>query len=282
MTREGEFIGALNVYTLDEPRDFSLDELDLLRGIANQAALAIVQARLFDQVSVGRERLQALSHRLVEAQEVERRRIARELHDEVGQALTVIKINLQAAQRLKDPAAWAEHLEESIRTVQQTLQQVRNLSLDLRPSLLDDLGLVPAVRWYIDRQAQQAGLEAEFVTDLADERFSSDLEIVCFRIVQEALTNVVRHAQAERIKVGLEQHDSCLHLRIQDDGVGFDVQEALHQAAGGTSLGLLSMQERVALLGGEMRIDSAPGRGTEIEVQLPITLVTLAGSVNSG
>lgn len=218
------------------------------------------------------EQLRRYANRLVEAEEMERRRVARELHDEIGQALTALKINLQAAQQAGDPAEVAASLEESLKLVERTLQQVRDLSLDLHPSLLDDLGLVPALRWYVDRQARWTGLELSFTADPFEARLAPDLEVTGFRAVQEALTNVVRHAQARRVEVELRQREGGVYLTIRDDGIGFDAPAALERAARGASLGLLSMQERVLLAGGEVEIDSAPGRGTEVRVRLPLQL----------
>jgi PAS domain S-box-containing protein len=267
----GELIGSLNL-VLDSPGGLAPEYVDIAREVADSLAVAIQNALLLEQVHAGRERLQTLSRRLMEVQEVERRHIARELHDEIGQALTVMKINLQAVQRLLDTPALAPYLEESIRTVDRTLQQVRNLSLDLRPSLLDDLGLVPALRWYVDRQAQQAEFSAQFAADPLEKRLPPDLEIVCFRIVQEALTNVTRHAQARQVGVELRQRGDELQLVVRDDGVGFDVQTTLNRAAHGASMGLLGMEERALPLGGQVEIKSAPGRGTEIRARFPLTL----------
>jgi len=215
-------------------------------------------------------RLQALSRRLVQAQEEERGRIARDLHDETGQALTALKINLQALQRLPGAEVVAEHLDDSIDIAERTLQHVRDISLDLRPSLLDDLGLVSALRWYTDRLAQRAGFAVKMHTDSDETGLDPAVETACFRIVQEALTNVMRHAQARQVTVGMRQAEDELRLSIHDDGAGFDVNAAMGRATGGASLGLLSMQERAYLAGGRVEIDSAPGQGTEIRVHFPL------------
>jgi PAS domain S-box-containing protein len=262
-------VGVLVI--LSPQGQLSDEERAMLLGLADQAGLAIENAGLFERVHNGRDRLQTLSRRLMEVQEVERRNIARELHDEIGQALTSVKINLQAAQCRLDTPALAPLLEESISTVERTLQQVRSLSLDLRPSLLDDLGLVPALRWYVDRQAQQAGFAVRFTAAPLAKCLPPHLEIACFRIVQEALTNVVRHARAQRVSVALRQHENELQLTIRDDGVGFDAQYALACAARGESLGLLGMQERASLAGGQIEIVSTPGHGTEIRAHFPAT-----------
>jgi PAS domain S-box-containing protein len=223
------------------------------------------------ELSLTRQRLQLLSQQLVEAQEAERRHIARELHDEIGQTLTAVKINLQAMQRLSHTSSLAIPLAESMDIIEQAIQQVRNLSLDLRPSMLDDLGLLATLRWYLDRQAKWAGFITQFTADPPDMQLPSNLETVCFRLVQEALTNVMRHAQAQRVQINLQQHQTELELFIQDDGLGFEVEATLARVAHGTGLGLLGMQERVALLGGQLDINSAPGRGVEIRVCLPLS-----------
>lgn len=214
--------------------------------------------------------LQHLSRRILEAQEGERRAIARELHDELGQALQALKINLQTAQRA--PQTISQRLEESIGIVDRTLQQVRNLSLDLRPSLLDDLGLIAALEWYIERHTQRTGIVGHFVADPPDLRLSSTIETTCFRVTQEALTNVARYAQARNVWIELGKREGRLQLRIRDDGVGFDAQAAQARAAQGTSFGLLGMRERVELVGGSFAVISAPGRGTEIRANFPLGL----------
>ena len=216
------------------------------------------------------ERMKALSQGLIAAQEAERRRVARELHDEIGQALTAVKIDIQAAQRIKDPQSIARHLEGSIAIVERALQQVRNLSLDLRPSLLDDLGLVTALRWYVDRQAQRTGMAMQFTAESLDSRLSTELETACFRVAQEALTNVIRHARAVSVGIELNKTPGCLTLVIRDNGKGFDVQAVREQAALGKSLGLLGMQERVMIVGGDMEITSSPETGTEIRAVFPV------------
>jgi signal transduction histidine kinase len=266
---EGEVIGVMLVGRRADLR-FTNEDARLLQFAADRATRVIEHARLFEQVRAGRERSQILSQQLMEAQEAERRHLARELHDEIGQALTAVKINLQAMQRTATEAPLLSRLEESVGIVDRALQQVRNLSLDLRPSLLDDLGLVAALRWYIDRQAQRGGLAAEFVTDPPGLRAPTTLETTCFRVTQEALTNVLRHAKARKVRVELRQSDVELQLRICDDGSGFDVAAARRRAARGGSLGLLGMQERVVLIGGRIDIQSAPGRGSEIDVRFPL------------
>src|SRR5262249_8826985 len=150
------------------------------------------------------------------------------------------------------------------------LQQVRALSLDLRPSMLDDLGLAPALRWYLNRQAERAGFVVRFVAEPSEMRYPSEIETTCFRIAQESVTNIVRHAQAQLVLVKLEQSATELCLLIRDDGVGFDVGAARTRARRGASLGLLGMQERALLIGGQITIESGLGRGTEVCARFPL------------
>lgn len=259
----GVLIGVLTL-AASAPGAFGPDALDVVRQVADQLAVALQNARLFAEVRTGREQLQGLSHRLIEVQETERRAIAGELHDEIGQALTLVKMNLQALQDAQTDSTTAVALFESVGIVEQALQQVRDLSLDLRPSLLDDLGLIAALRWYGARQARHAGVSFHFTGRLPDERLPAMLETTCFRVAQEALTNVVRHAQAQHVWVDVLLQDETLQLTIRDDGVGFDPHIAHIRARYGNSFGLLGMRERVAIAGGTISMISRPGQGTTV------------------
>lgn len=213
-----------------------------------------------------------LASQVVLAQEAERKRLSRELHDEIGQALTAVSFNLQAYQQsVGDPTIKA-HLQDSLSIIESTLHQVRDLALDLHPTILDDLGLVAALQWYVSRLAERAGLTIELVADPLETSLPADINTTCFRIVQEALTNILRHARAKTVVVELRRHTVELELVIRDDGIGFDVQAAREHSARGTSLGLLGMQERVLLLKGQLRVKSAPGVGTEIRARFPLAL----------
>lgn len=217
------------------------------------------------ELAQANERLQALSRRQLEVQENERRRIARELHDEIGQLLTAVTLNLQLCLKLPGAAPVSSQLEESIELVQRVSQRVRDLSLDLHPPLLDQVGLVAAVRWHVQREAERAGLVANVATDELESRLDSKVEIACFRVVQEACTNIVRHAQALTVGVALRRSPTGLELTVRDDGVGFDVATVRYRA----SLGLLGMEERVTLAGGRLDIESAPGQGTLVRARFP-------------
>jgi signal transduction histidine kinase/DNA-binding response OmpR family regulator len=267
---QGELLGALHLEVGGGP--FSADLTDIAREVSDSVAVAIQQARLFEQIRAGRERLRLLSGQLLRAQETERRSIARELHDEIGQALTALRINLQALQRGK-AADLKPRLDESLSIVDRTLQQVRDLSLDLRPSMLDDLGLQAALRWYLDRVGQRAGLAVQFVAGAVDTPLPPELQTVCFRVAQEALTNVVRHARASKVRVEMRLAGAELELLVLDDGAGFDVRAAMARATRGGSLGLLGVRERVTLLGGRIALESSD-KGTEVRVWLPLRFVS--------
>jgi signal transduction histidine kinase len=247
---------------------YATDELGQLAHAFDQMAQSI------EDREKERERashnLQAISHRLVEVQESERRHIARELHDEIGQTLTSAEMNLQAALRAPRSSALEQRLQDSLQAVERVLEQVHDLSLSLRPSMLDDLGLEPALRWYTQRQAALAGLAAEFHAESMQDRMDPMIETECFRVAQEALNNVVRHARAHAVAVNLSRLDGQLHLRVRDNGVGFNVAVQRSQAVRGASLGLLSMEERAALAGGGIEYHSVEGHGTEIHAWFPL------------
>lgn len=212
------------------------------------------------------------SRRVIEAQEAERRRISRELHDQVGQILTAVKMNLHALQQTVTETETLMSIDDNLKVIDEAVDQVRDLSVDLRPLLLDDFGLVVALRWYLERQTRNTGVPAKFVSGSLDEddRFSSELETACFRIVQEGVTNIVRHARASRISIRLERVLSDLILLITDDGAGFDARVLRAGSAGTLTLGLRGMEERAQAVGGTITIDSAPALGTEICARLPI------------
>jgi signal transduction histidine kinase len=214
--------------------------------------------------------MQTLSRQLMQVQERERRQLAHDLHDEIGQAVTAIKMNLQTMQRVADMSIVQDTMNDSLGILDKILQRVRDLALDLRPSLLDDLGLVPAVRWYVERQAQRADLLAEVEAENVPQDLEPDLSVACFRIVQESITNILRHAKATKIHVALRQMDQHLDLRIKDDGIGMSSREKSTTPAGRSSLGLLGMQERAQALGGRITVQSLPNQGTEVHVRIPL------------
>lgn len=211
-----------------------------------------------------------LSRRLLTVQEEERRLLARELHDEIGQVLTAVKINLQAAQVTQISSGLQQRLQECISITSQAIQQVSGRSLELRPSLLDDLGLIPAMEQYVERQTELGKCAIEFRFEPLTERPPPETEIACYRVMQEAITNILRHASASIIRLRLVRNEQLLQLRIWDDGRGFDVNEARRRSLSGGSFGLLGMEERAVLAGGGIEFASQPGQGCEIRAWFPL------------
>ncbi|HWP37798.1 MAG TPA: PAS domain S-box protein [Gemmatimonadales bacterium] len=220
--------------------------------------------RVERELTESRRLLRELARRLREGQEAERTRIARELHDQIGQALTAIKLNLQAMQSDRQAMARPRTLAEGVALVDGAIQQVRTLSFELRPAMLDDLGLAVALRAFARRQAEAAGLELDLDIPPRVAGASKEVETACFRIAQEAITNVLRHARARRLGVTLRRADGALELVIEDDGTGIAV-------CGGTSsgVGLLGMKERAEAVGGGVEISDAPQGGTVVRAVFP-------------
>jgi signal transduction histidine kinase len=213
--------------------------------------------------------LRKLSQRLVQVQEAERRNIAHELHDEVGQVLTGLKLILEMSSRLPAEAAKAQ-LPDAQALVNDLMNKVRNLSLALRPPMLDDLGLLHALLWHFDRYTTQTNIRVRFVHPglEAGQRFTQELEIAVYRIVQEALTNVARYAHVSDVDVRVAADAEGLDVEIKDRGKGFDVDSVL---AAASSIGLTGMRERARLLGGKFSIVSKRGAGTTVTADLPLT-----------
>jgi PAS domain S-box-containing protein len=206
--------------------------------------------------------LETMSRKLIEAQETERRAIARELHDDFGQVLTALRLNLLRGDG-NDP--------ETIALVDGATARMRDLAQWLRPPLLDERGLEASLSWYAEREAKRAGLQLRLAVVPFHKRPPVTLEAAAFRIAQEALTNVVRHAAASMVEIELAQVDRALRLVVRDDGRGFDVAAARTRALDGQSQGLINMQERATLAGGDLDIASSPGGGTSIRVRLPLS-----------
>jgi signal transduction histidine kinase len=220
---------------------------------------------------------QALAREVLRIQETERRKLARDLHDQVGQSLSLAQLHLQSLQIEQGAQALDCRLQECCDILERTIEQVQRLSLDLRPTMLDDLGLVHALRWYTN-QARSIGLNAVFTSQPAEMRLDPGLETTCYRIVQEALTNVIRHARARWVSVDLHKREDCLHVLVCDNGAGFNVNR-IRQSGGQSCLGLLGMEERATLAGGKLEIKSTPNHGTEVHAVFPLRASALADSL---
>jgi signal transduction histidine kinase len=265
-----------DVYAATQRRGLVQLGFALAAGLGIALVATLYTGRLEDRLRRQRARdaehardLQRLSARILTAQEEERRTIARELHDEIGQVLTAIKVELSVAQRHLEQTGSPAHLLEDARAItDNALATVRDLSHLLHPALLDDLGLPAVIDWYARGFSRRHGIAVDVTCDAMEERLSADLEATAYRIVQEALTNVARHARADHCRVILRRLSGTVAISIEDNGVGFDPVEA-DRRAGGRGLGLIGMRERASEVLGEFRIDSAPGRGTRVLVQLP-------------
>ena len=256
---EGKPIGIVNIASSRTP--LTEEDQRFLRVVADRVAPAIERGRLVETVEESRRRLSALSRRLLEVQEAERREIARELHDEVGQLLTGLLF------RIEGHGAPAKNPKDEMKAIVHNLiERVRDLSMNLRPPMLDDLGLLSTLTWQIARFEAQTGVSVQFRHADLDQRFDPQVEMTAFRIVQQALTNIALHAGVRHAKVDVWATPASLGARIEDEGRGFDVAAAL----AARSSGLEGMRERSRLAGGHLDIESVPGKGTRLSLELPL------------
>lgn len=235
--------------------------------------LALTLDSLVKQLEERNLQLRALSKRAINAQEEERKRIARSLHDDTGQALSILIIHLEQLQDKLPPDATEIHskLEASHQIATRTLAELRNIIYGLRPTILDDLGLIPAIRWYARSHFEEAGIRLEFCVPDNGLSLAPELNSTLFRIAQEGINNVLRHSQAKSVRITINEDDNGINLQIEDDGRGFDLIQTSEQALRLQRLGLLGIQERADLVGGKVEVDSLPGQGTSLKVSLPIT-----------
>ena len=261
--------GALNILSKRQQPLRSADIL-FLETIGKELSATLEKNYLWDELTRKEASRKRLLAKVVSAQEDERQRISRELHDETGQALTTLLIQLKLCQGMTDAESMREQIIEMRRLASQTMEEVRRLALDLRPSTLDDLGLVPALEWFIKERASKSDLEIHFNPhQVAEIQLPHEKEIVLYRVIQETLTNTIRHAQAQQVWVELSSDGNVLKTRVTDDGCGFDMQDVLGSNAGG--IGLLGIRERIELIGGTFKIQSNPGEGTQVYVETQIS-----------
>jgi signal transduction histidine kinase len=265
--------GSLALSSVKEEEPLGPDELRMLTAFAQQFATAIDNIRLYELVQDREAQLEDLVAKLVHAQEDERKRIARELHDDTGQKLSAMGMGLAALEATlasSDGARGLTVLRNLREMNDQAIIELRNIMADLRPAQLDDLGLVPALKWYIGQyQARNPLPQVRLTVERAPGRLPPEHETVLFRVAQEALTNARRHSGAREVLVRLSQTDGTVELEIEDDGAGFDPKQPPRHEPG-SGLGLPGMRERVSLVNGVLRIESAPGQGTCIRVRLPL------------
>lgn len=264
---QGRLQGVLDLlHPFDEGRA-PLD-LSFYKALGRELGAAIQNAVLFEEVGAGRQRLQNLSRRLVEIQEAERRHIARELHDEAGQVLMGLKLGLGQLERFADrPEFVVAQVQELRRMATGVLETLHALAMDLRPASLEHVGLVEAIHQYAETVSEKHGIDVDFEAVGLTERLAANIENALYRIVQEAVANVVNHARASRVDLLLEQRRERLILMIEDDGIGFEYAEATSGKNG--RLGLVGIRERAEMLGGSLVIESEQGAGTTILVEVP-------------
>jgi PAS domain S-box-containing protein len=249
-----------------EPEFFAQEQAEWTEALVGQAGVALQNAWLFEQVRADSERLQFLAHRLVDVQENELRYIAQELHDEVGQAITALELGLQLIQREADkPEVIRAESAKMDRVVDNVMENLHRLAMNLHPASLDRLGLQAALLQHIETLREKISLEIQFEMIGVNERLPANVEIALFRIVQEAINNVVRHAQATQVDVLIQTRNGSLVILIEDNGVGFDPEIARNS----DRLGLFGMRERAEMLGGKLVIESSAGHGTTILVEVP-------------
>jgi len=265
---KGELVGSLNLGD-NNPGAFTIEYGEVVREVADSLAIGLHQAQLYEEIDQQSGQLRALSTQLAEAEEAERRRLARELHDRVGQSLTSLGLNLTYIQTQLSPMCLGKidsRLEDSQRLLEETMEIIRDVMADLRPEGLDDYGLLAALRCYGERFATRTGLSTLVQGDDLRAHLPVSIETTLFRIAQEALTNVAKHAQATQVKLTLEEKNGCVRLTVVDNGLGLNCQALRSPAKGGW--GLITMKERARAMGGKLLIESEPDKGTKVVVEV--------------
>ena len=270
ITNKGKQFGALVVgYRSDHK--ITEEEVQLTTNLANQAALALENATLYQQSVEYSKSMAALTSRLTFVQEEERRRITRELHDGIGQALTGLRLNLEILSRqvpIVERAA-VDRVSMMKQIIDETLNSIRQIAFDLRPPILDDLGLISALRVYVDRYEERTNIVLTLSCPDHLKRFDPKIEATLYRVIQEGLTNVAKHSGAKSARVEIKKTESTLELIISDDGKGFDQPRDGESGLWSSGLGIINMKERVSGLGGKFSLESETGEGTTIRIEVP-------------
>ncbi|GFP43112.1 two-component system, NarL family, sensor histidine kinase DegS [Candidatus Hakubella thermalkaliphila] len=263
-------IGVLSVYA-PSPHYYTDDEVNLLSTLASQTAIAIENARLYEEISYQRGALEQLMAKTIQTQEDERKIVGLEVHDVISQAIASLFYRIQTCERLLDldVKRAREEFSEMKRMAQGTLDDVTRLMFNLRPPHLEDLGVFPALRRYVDQYQRENAISVEMEVKGRRKRFHPSVEITIYRIVQEALTNVRKHAEARRVALKFEVNQETIHGLIEDNGKGFNPNPFLTKGEAEGHLGLLGMKERATLLGGTLDVKSSPGKGTAVCFEIP-------------
>lgn len=265
-------LGCIALHWSTVPEKITPQELAILSGIATQIGINLENVYLLEELREKEEIRSRLLERIISIQEGERERIARELHDETGQILTALMVNLEILKTEPEfqSSTFQERLEEMSSLLSKNMKEIHDLSFDLHPKILNELGLVPAIRSYAKRHLERWGINFEITANNLNHSLSAKEEICLFRIAQEAITNIIRHAQAQQVDIEVGIDAESVVLNIRDDGKGFNVEEVLNSHNGETRLGLRGMEERVSFLEGQIDIKSEIGKGTEISVNIPL------------
>ena len=261
---------AIGLFSIDKstPNFFTERHAQLASALAKHAALALDNALMFTQLQAAHEQLRGFSAKIIEVQEKERQKIAMELHDHTGQALLALRAELRVLRHhlSSHPEQAIQQIDYLDRTVLELSKDLSQLAYDLRPPTLSALGLASALEQYIADFSRRMNVQADFVYDVALNRLPEDVELACYRIVQEALTNLVKHAKAGHVEITLNSRDGVLHLVVKDNGVGF----TSIKPRGRRGFGLLGIRERLSQIHGTLKINSQPGKGTELIVTIPV------------
>ncbi|HSO27013.1 MAG TPA: GAF domain-containing protein [Anaerolineales bacterium] len=269
LTVKGCTLGSMCVGTRRQ-HEFGSEEQELLTVIGSQIAAAIENARLYAEVQQKEQMRGKLFNKAITVQEDERKRIARELHDDTSQALAALMFAAEEAAEMDELEEIKSRMEAMRSLAQRTLDGVHKLIFDLRPTMLDHLGLVPALRWFAESRLRHQGVRVTVEEVSPPQRMPPEVETALFRVVQEAITNISRHAAARNVCIVFQFIDDSVIVTVEDDGIGFDVYDQTLDPDSGRGLGLLGMQERIELLGGEIEIDTAPGSGSQLHIKVPL------------
>lgn len=276
LTAKGSVLGSMCIGTRCM-REFDPEEQELLVALGSQIAVAVENARLYAEIQHKEQLRGELFQKAINAQEEERRRIARELHDETSQSLTAVLFAVETLQQNCTTGDFRKQLGQMHNLLQHTLDGVHKVIFDLRPSMLDHLGLVPAIRSLAKSRLESVGVRVTLYEDGPTRRLSLEMETALYRVVQEAITNISRHAAARNVIITCVFTEAWVNICVEDDGIGFDINGLMLEQDSPRGLGLLSIQERLELLGGQMEILTRPGNGTQLFVRVPISDPALVG-----
>jgi signal transduction histidine kinase len=257
-------------------------ELEALKAAASTLGAAIQHEQSEQALAQSAEQLRLLTSQILTAQEKERKRISRELHDELGQALTVMKLNLRAMEKqLPAQNALKENLQQMLAYLDKVIDDVRRLSRDLSPAILEDLGLLSALEHLVNEFSKHYRISYNFDLEGMNHLFGQEAQIIIYRIFQESLTNIAKHARASRVTLAIKAADGTVTFTVEDNGQGFDMGKVLARGAASKGLGLAALHERARMLGGTLKVWSQTGRGTKMTYTIPLPSGTAGGAVTS-